>query len=285
MNQILIFEDNNGKKNNNSNVDIKKIVLFFCVAIIIFGAVLIINGIVGMNKNKSDDTLDHGGKTPSTQRPSTEETPKSTSTPNSNRTPNPGIRDDEEVPRIELVLSGEKVKILAVDEIEMDYIEYYWNEEEPARIYIDDDPTSIETSVNIKQGVNTLNVVAVDKAGNMQVKEQTFQGALKPEVGLALTPERDAVVISATCEDGLNKLEFTVNGGSWNRIEPSKYNYSLEDWKSIGVELEYSDDQKLVKIEYTYKLTNGENKFEVYAYNIDGFVGDAQGSATYPPAE
>ena len=56
MNQILSVGNKNGK-NNNSTVDIKKIIIFFSIAIIIFGAVLIINGVVGLNKNNNKDTI------------------------------------------------------------------------------------------------------------------------------------------------------------------------------------------------------------------------------------
>lgn len=270
MNQILAIGNKNGKNNNNSTIDLKKIILFFSIAIIIFGVFLVINGATGLNKNKTAKNPDSSNVVP-------------TATPTQNPDLNIGEPDveDEEIPVIELLLSGEKIKILVTDNVELDYIEYRWNDEEiETAIPENENKTRIETSLNIKQGVNTLNVLAVDKAGNFAEKTQTFQGKTKPEVKLLI--ENDELVINAKCEDGISKIEFTANG-KWVKLLFEKYQYTKEEWASVGAILEYSDDGKIISVEYRYKLVEGENVFYAYVYSLEGLVGDDNGYYTYEP--
>lgn len=264
MNQILSVGNKNGK-NNNSTVDIKKIIIFFSIAIIIFGVVLIVNGIVGLNKNNNNKDK---------QNPGTiiEETP----------TPETPTTDDEEPPTIELSIAGENINIIARDETEIDYMEYTWNDEQPqiAKASVDD-KNRIQATITLKQGTNTLKVTAVDKSGNIQEKTQEFQGKIRPVVTLRKTVQADAVIIKATCEDGLSKIEYTLNG-EWTKIPFDEFSYTKEEWATVGVILEYSDDGKIISAEYTQKLKEGENIFNVYAYSKEGLVGTADGKATYP---
>lgn len=263
MNQILSVGNKNGK-NNNSAVDIKKIIIFFSIAIIIFGAILIINGIVGLNKNNNKNKQNPSGIIAETPTPAT------------------SINDDDEPPTIELSISGENIKIIARDETEIDYIEYAWNDEQPQTAKADiNDKNRIEAMITLKQGTNILNVIAVDKAGNTQEKTQEFQGKIRPIVTLRKTVEADAVIIKATCEDGISKIEYTLNG-DWTKIPFEEFSYTKEEWATIGVIIEYSEDGKIISAEYTQKLKEGENIFNVYAYSKEGLVGTADGKATYP---
>lgn len=266
MNQILVVGNKNGKR-NNSTVDIKKIILFFSIAIIIFGAVLIIEGAVGLGKNKNENN----------NNPIAVETIAPT-------TENP-VEDDEEAPTIELILSGATVKIIARDETEIDYLEYGWNDEEKKVVNSTSDKNRIDASIELKQGVNTLKVKAVDKAGNENTKENDFKGEYDPVVNLFTTEEKDGLIIIASCDDGISKIEFTQNG-DWYRLEVQDSNYSEEEFASMGVIPEYSSDGKIVKVKYTYKnLVEGENRFSVYVYSTEGRVGGADGYCTYNSLE
>lgn len=264
MNQILMVENKNGKRSKNNNtIDIKKIVMVFSILIIIFGGLLIVNGITGINKNKP--------KVAETKTPE----PKVSPTPNQ-------YIDDEEAPVIELLLSGEKVRIVATDETAIDYIEYSWNDEETKKVNIDEnaeDKTQMETSVSILQGKNTLNVKAVDKAGNEQEKTQSFQGKVKPEVNLLLNSEQNGVIIKAECPDGLSRLEYTLNG-EWYKLPLDLY--TKEEWDTIpSIKLEWSEDGKIISVQYTQMLLEGENDFYVYAYSKENLVGEGSGKRPY----
>lgn len=265
MNQILVVGNKGGRK-NNSTIDIKKIVLFFSVAIIVFGGFLVINGIVGLSKNNK----------------SNEKTP--VGIVDTIPTPQTPIVEDNEPPTIELSVSGENIKIIARDETEIDYIEYSWNEEEIQTAKANtDDKNRIETSIALKQGTNTLKVKAIDKAENIQEKTQEFQGKIRPTVSLGKNEESSKVIITVTCEDGISKIEFTING-AWTRIPFEDYiNYTKEDWEASNVIVEYSDDGKIIKAQYTRDLPEGKNIINVYAYSLEGLVGTGDGKATYNP--
>lgn len=271
MNQILIMGNKKGKNNNSSTVDMKKIVIFFSVAIMMFGLFLIINGIVGINNSKQKDTT---GKSDVDiySTPTVEPT-------------EPSAIEDEEPPIIKLLVTGETIKIVATDETEIDYIEYSWNNEDIERVNVgEENKTEIEVSINIKQGTNTLKVMAVDKAQNIQERTQDFQGKVKPTVQLFINTAGDGAIIKANCEDGISKIEYTLNGEWWQLpFNDEEHKYSKEQWASIGVILEYSSDGKITSVEYTQKLIEGKNDFYVYVYSLEGLVGDTKGTHIYTP--
>ena len=53
MNQILVMGNKNGK--NGKAVDIKKVIIFFSIAIIIFGGIMLAQGSLGIFNKKSKD--------------------------------------------------------------------------------------------------------------------------------------------------------------------------------------------------------------------------------------
>lgn len=264
MNQILMIGNKNGKK-NNSTMDIKKVILFFSIAIIIFGAILIVNGVVGLNKNKNNNNQNPDNPNANIVEPSpivSEAPPEDI----------PG--EDTEPPKIELLLSGETIKIVATDETQIHYIEYRWNGEEPETIVADEgNQKEIQALVNIYQGTNTLEVTAVDASGNVETKTQSFHGKIRPTVELFVNESGDGVIIRAYCEDGISKIEYTVNG-EWSKLPFSEYDFTKEQWATVGAILEYSEDGKIIKAEYTHKFTVEQNEFQVYVYSLEGLVGE-----------
>lgn len=165
-------------------------------------------------------------------------------------------------PEIELLVDGQKIKMVAKDETELDYILYYWNEEDPTRVEIrEESPKQIEERIDILKGENTLTIIAVDKAGNEQVKEQTIVGAKKPTINLA----RDGqyLVIKVSDEEGIQKIEYTLNGVFYST-----------DPNNTGTPLNRKE------FEYKQELQSGENSIVVKAYNINGLVRETTGEAT-----
>lgn len=165
-------------------------------------------------------------------------------------------------PEIELLVENQKIKIVAKDETELDYILYYWNEEDPTKVTAREElPKQIEERIDILKGENTLTIIAVDKAGNEQTKEQTIVGAKKPTIDLA----RDGkdLIIKVTDEEGIQKIEYTLNGV-----------YYSTDPENTGVAL----DRK--EFEFKQPLQDGENTIVIKAYNINGLVRETSGEAT-----
>lgn len=165
-------------------------------------------------------------------------------------------------PEIELLVEGSKIKIVAKDETEIDYITYYWNEEDETTVQVrEDSPKQIEEKIDILKGENTLNIVAVDKAGNETTKEQIFKGVKKPKI--ALEKKDNNLIITITDEEGIQKVEYTLNG----------VDYST-DPQNTGKPL----NRKEFKI--TQPLAQGENKITIRAYNISGLQEETSGEAT-----
>lgn len=260
MNQILAIGNKNGKKNNNSTVDLKKIILFFSIAIIIFGVVLVMNGVAGLNKGKKEDQV---------QQPSV------FATPSPEDSPTPAIDEDTEPPTIELSLSGETIRIVVTDDIELDSVKVMRNDEIVETLNPDNNPRQIETSIEIQSGKNVIKVVAEDKTGKVQEKMQEIHGKVRPVITMGrITDGEQGVLIEVTCEDGISKINYNINDGKWNVIDFSE-NYTKEEWATVNVNVEYSEDGKIIKVQHMVNnLVEGDNVFKVYAYSLEGLVGD-----------
>ena len=171
---------------------------------------------------------------------------------------------DEDVikPEIELLVENAKVKIVAKDETQMDYIKYYWNNEDETRIDVrEDSPKQIEEKVSIMKGENTLTIIAVDKNGNETTKEQTFKGAKKPTV--ELYREGQELIVKVKDEEGVQKIEYTINGAQYS-TDPNNTGESLN----------------LKEVEFRQPLTSGSNAITIKAYNISGLVEEVTGETT-----
>lgn len=165
-------------------------------------------------------------------------------------------------PEIELLLEGSKVKIVAKDETELDYIIYYWNDEEETRIDVREDSLKqIEEKISILKGENTLTIVAMDKAGNETIKEQTYIGAKKPTVEMAR--DNDELVIKAKDEEGIQKIEYILNGLYYS-TDPNKTGEPLN----------------MKEVEFRQKLAAGTNSIVIQVYNISGLVEEISGETT-----
>ncbi|NLC87780.1 MAG: hypothetical protein GX682_03280 [Clostridiaceae bacterium] len=165
-------------------------------------------------------------------------------------------------PEIELLVDGAKVKIVVKDETELDYMAYYWNNEDQTKIQVrEESPKQIEEKISILKGENTLTIIAVDKSGNEGKKEQTFKGTTRPVINLAR--DEKILIINVTDEEGLQKLEYTLNGV-----------YYSTDPNNEGISLNRKE------LEIKQALNDGENKITIKAYNINGLDTEVSGEAT-----
>ena len=122
-------------------------------------------------------------------------------------------RNDKEKPKIEITVIGNTLNIVAKDETELSYLTYKWNDEESTRIdrkQDSEDKTTLQAKVEVRKGQNTLTIVAVDKEGNKETKTQAIKGANKPT--FTVTTEGNNLVISAKDDEGIAKLEVTLDG-------------------------------------------------------------------------
>lgn len=165
-------------------------------------------------------------------------------------------------PEIELLVEGSKLKVVVKDENELDYIIYYWNEEDETRVDVrEETPKQIEEKIDILKGENTLTIIAVDKTGNEEIKEQTFKGVKKPVIELAR--QGNELIVKVTDEEGIQKIEYTLNGL-----------YYSTDPKNTGTPLNST------QLEFRQALQSGENKITIKAYNVSGLVEEVSGVTT-----
>jgi len=164
---------------------------------------------------------------------------------------------DEDVvePEITVAQDGNAtIKITAKDETAIKYMEYYWEGEDPVRIEANqDEQKMIEEKIEVREGENKLIIVAEDTNHNIGKLEKQIVGAKKPQI--ALSREGDTVIITATDEQGISKIEYTLNGTE----------YTVE-----------GNGQK--QVEARQNLVNGKNEFFITVTNINTLI--AQGKAS-----
>lgn len=159
---------------------------------------------------------------------------------------------DKIKPEVELLIEDAKVKIVAKDETALDYISYYWNEEDETILEArEDSPKQIEEKITILKGENVLTVIAVDETGNETKVEQTYIGATKPTIE---TFEEDGyIVIKVKDENNIKKIEYTHNGKEYSTDKENA-------GKSLDVKTAYCKQD----------LVSGKNTFKIRAYNVTG---------------
>ena len=165
-------------------------------------------------------------------------------------------------PEIELLVENSKVKIVAKDETALSYMSYYWNNEDETKIEVrEESPKQIEEKIEILKGENTLTIVAVDKAGNEAIKEQTFKGVKKPKI--EMSREGNELVVKVKDEEGVQKIEYTLNGQFYS-TDPENTGASLN----------------MKEVEFRQPLSAGENKITIKAYNVSGLQEEVSGVTT-----
>lgn len=164
------------------------------------------------------------------------------------------ILSDEDItsPDIEFVIENSKVKIVAKDETELNYIMYHWNDEDDTIIEArEDSPKQIEEKISILKGENTLTIVAVDKAGNETNKTQVFKGATKPTI--EIEQENNELIIKIKDDENIQKIEIDLNGQFYST-----------DSENTNTPL------NMKEIEIRQPLLSGTNTITIIAYNVNG---------------
>lgn len=152
---------------------------------------------------------------------------------------------------IQIQLSEDKKSVIVKTEgkEQLSYMTYRWNNENEETVYIDD--SEFELKINeIPSGENLLTVVVVDINNKSQTEEQKVKGVAKPKLNVT-QDNTGNIVIKTSDEEGIKKIEFTINELDTYIINLDKV-FPLEQRKEF---------------EYTYPLNNGETNLEVRAYN------------------
>lgn len=183
MNQILYTGGKKGRNGRNS--DMRRILIFFAIFIVVFAICLISIGVNLLNKV---------------------EAPKNEISNNNTTLEEPVIQGNIE---IEFSSVEDGVKLNIISDIEIKTVEYCWDEEELTTIELGND-REYETIIPTKQGTHTLKVYVVDINGNEENKEQLVIGDTEPELTIG-TDGISSYVVKASDDEQLTKITIKIN--------------------------------------------------------------------------
>lgn len=183
MNQILYTGGKKGK--SKKNYDIRKILIFFAIFIVVFAISLISIGANLLNKV---------------------EAPKNGISNNNTIPEEPVIKGNIKI-KFSSVEDG--VKLNVISDIEIKKVEYCWDEEELTTVELGND-IEYETIIPTKQGTHTLKVYVTDMNGNEENKEQLVIGDTEPELKIG-TDGISNYVVKASDDEQLTKITIKIN--------------------------------------------------------------------------
>ena len=223
MNQILLTENKNDKnnkyKNSNNSKDMRTIIIFFGVVILVFG--LALAGVCGYktyNKNKKKEVI--VGK-----------------------------------PDLSLVDTEDFVTIIAKSEIGINKIIYKWNDEETNEVEMSEKGTSHEEKIDIPSGKNTLNVKVIDKNGQEKEESKEFiNDKEKPSINTDIVEDEQMnkfVKVVATDDTEMKYITYR-----WNDEEEVKVEVENKGDKLIETEIEIIRGNSILTIVATDSVNN-----------------------------
>lgn len=196
MNQILMVED---KKKKNSKLgsgtaEIKNILRFFAIALIVFGIFFIGQGSYAIYKESKGKNTDN-------------------------------------MPTVIIKRVNDKVIIRATSVNEITYLKYSWNTAEETSIPVDD--TFIEEEVFLPMENSTLNVSVEESTGRTVKYKKQFNiegiDIIEPTIEVTEENSNGSIRITATDETAISYITYKINDEGEVRINKSE----LED-KSIN---------------------------------------------------
>ncbi len=207
MNQILYVQE----KRKSNPEDTKKIVLFFAIAIIVFGVILLGQGIYGVYQKMKNDRPD-------------------------------GIQVEEKA-QIQLLKqeTGEILITVESNEIISELI-YNWNSDASQTIS-GNGRTSIQETIEMPAGQNTLTVKTIDVNGKESKVQETFTLEVdKPEITLSVINNKIKIIVNSNAD--LSYITYKWNSDEENKIDMLTY----EDKTKLEREIDILEGQNTLTI-------------------------------------
>ena len=162
------------------------------------------------------------------------------------------------------VTDDKKLEIKVKDETAIDFFTYRWNDEDEIKVEAEDDEKlQMLRKIDIKEGKNSITVVAVDKANNTESKMESYEGLNQPIIVVVLSEDKSKLVVTCSHENGVSKIEYTLNG------------------KPYAAELPDSPKE----ITFEQALDRGENEIIITATSIDKTTTTFGGRCSYMPEQ
>ncbi len=180
MNQILSVEmSNNKSKKSGKKANIKSVIIFFCVILLLFGILVITIGIFWGNGEQEENTISGTGTSTST----------------------------ENKPNIEIVQRTTTLDVKISSSEQIANVVYRWNNEEPTQVNGNNE-TTIQLTINIPLGTNILNIVATDVNGVEQTFEKEYTGQEYYEPTISLEQENNDLIIQVASEEIIDHISY-----------------------------------------------------------------------------
>lgn len=198
MNQILSVENNNNSNNynnkgygNGKKVEIKAVIIFFCIVLIVFGVFIIGSGVSSIYKKSSDEANNNDNSTK--------------------------VAASEKIDISVQVVSETEIGLIITHNQEIQTVEYSWNDEEPI-VQEGKGKKNVEISnIEVPPGEdNELNVRAIDVNGEEATYSNVFESPERPWI--KLSSEQNAIKIEVE-----SKTEISYITYSWDDDEPKRY--------------------------------------------------------------
>lgn len=225
MNQILYVQ----KEKKGSTIEIRKIVLFFLISVIIFGIIMLGEGVYGAYKNNEMRQV-----------------------------------IESAAPVASLDREGQQLKIYASHIRAIDKIEYNWNNDEYTANLIEGNGRKVITQrLELPAGTNTFYIKLTDINGNTSEYSKEFymengRDITKPNVELSVVG--NYVKVTATDEKELSYITYRWNEEDETRVEPNQ----IENTK-IETNIEIKRGQNtltVIAVDSSNNTTKREEIFE-----------------------
>lgn len=155
-------------------------------------------------------------------------------------------------PVITLEQESGKIKATIESKKNLDYVIYYWDEDESNAKKGTFDKQKVETLIDVLEGTHTLNIIAVDKDGNQTKKSQKIIGDNKPNVEIKTNGKVFRII--ASDDESISKIEYKLNSDETQTEEINQKDYTKD-----------------------LELQNGENSLTVTVYNKNGLSSTTMG--------
>lgn len=239
MNQILATENNPEKKktSNSKPADVKNIVRFFAIALIVFAVLLIASGTYSLIRNKNSQAQNQNAS----------------------------------IPNITITQQGAKAIVTITHDKPIDKIRYAWGDgvEETLQGM---GRTKVTEPLDIPLGTTTLNLRVTDNIGKEARKQQQFsiqegQDLLAPTIELADDGEGNIKIV-AKDDVAISYILYSWNDGEQTKVEvhpdsPKQIQEKIKSLEGFNTLKVVAVDQRENKAEKEQQVYAGAPKISV----------------------
>ena len=118
--------------------------------------------------------------------------------------------EDSKKPVISIEKVDGKLSVTALDETELDYFSYKWEDADEVKVTpSEEDKKMVKQILEVQKGTKQLTLVAVDKAGNKQTMNRKVIGSNGPTIKASIAD--NSFVVKVTAESAITEIQYTLN--------------------------------------------------------------------------